>query len=157
MPTVTLKLDQYGKLVGATEQDNVRYAKFKERVATLENSCIQFKWSEPRSGPFHARHFCMINALFESQEQFVDQDQFRKWLEAGAGFADIVPGPKGKPIAVVKSIAYDKMDQNEFEQVHRLVFQFARTEHARRFLWPHLSDTESWRMVESALAEFDLP
>lgn len=153
MPEITL-IAQGGKLAGLTPQDEARYGKFRAKLATLGDSCIKFEWREPRSGPFHRRHFAMLAALYESQEQFQDEDQFRKWGEAGAGFADLVPGPKGKPIAVVKSIAYHKLDQDEFSKVHEAVFAFYRSEHARRYLWPHLSDEQTWKMVEAVMEVF---
>lgn len=154
MPTVSLVLGNTGKPEGATDKDARAYAKFVARIRTLGDSCIQFSWKEPRSGAYHRRHFAMLHALFSTQDQFSDEDQFRKWLEVGAGFCDFVPGPKGRMVAIPKSIAWDKLDQAEFEPLHDGVFGFARSEHARRFLWGHLSDQESWEMVEAALGEF---
>lgn len=154
MPTVSLVLGNTGKLEGATDKDARAYAKFLKRVKEIGSSSLVFSWKEPRSGAYHRRHFAMINALFSAQEQFDDQDQFRKWLEVGAGFAEFVPGPKGRMVAIPKSIAWDKLDQAEFEPLHDAVFGFARSDHARRFLWGHLSDQESWEMVENALGEF---
>ena len=153
MPEITLVANN-GKLAGLTPQDDARYQKFRRKLETLGDSCIRFEWREPRSGPFHRRHFAMLGALFACQEQFHDARQFRKWGEAGAGYADLVPGPKGKPIGLVRSIAYHRLDQDEFSKVHEAVFEFYRSEHARRFLWPHLGDQESWEMVEAALGEF---
>ena len=156
MPTVTLTVDQSGKLHGVTERDEKGYLKFRARLVdmTPEDSLL-FTWKEPRSGPYHKRHFAMIGALFNAQEQFDDQDQFRKWLEVGAGYADMVPGPKGKMCAMPRSIAYDKLDQAEFEPIHEAVFRFARTAHATRFLWPHLTDLQQMEMVQAILGEFD--
>ncbi len=154
MAKATVKRGQDGKHEGLTERDQKAYAKFLARVRTLGDSCIQFEWKEPRSGAYHRRHFAMLHALFSTQDQFSDEDQFRKWLEVGAGFCDFVPGPKGRMVAIPKSIAWDKLDQAEFEPLHDGVFGFARSEHARRFLWGHLSDQESWEMVEAALGEF---
>lgn len=155
MAEVTLIRGEGGRLVGLTDRDDRGYAKFLDRIKALGNSCIKFTWLEPRSGPFHRRHFAMLAAMFEAQEQFHDEEQFRKWGEAGAGFADLVPGPAGNPIAVVKSIAYHRLDQENFAQLHKVVFEFYRSDYARRFLWPHLSDTASWEMVDSILMEFD--
>lgn len=155
MPTVTLYLNNQGKLAGVTEKDGKAYGKFLSRIRDLGHGCITFTWREPRSSPYHRRHFAMLNALFEAQEQFDDPDQLRKWLEVGAGYVEFVPGPKGRMVAMPKSIAYDKLDQAEFEPIHQAVFSFARSQHARRFLWSHLSDEEGWQMIESILGEFE--
>ncbi len=154
MATVTIKIGDQGKLEGLTDKDQKAYVKFLHRVKTLGNSCLTFQWKEPRSGAYHRRHFSMLHALFTAQEQFSDEDQLRKWLEVGAGFCDFVPGPKGRMVAIPKSIAYDKLDQPEFEQIHDAVFGFARSEHARMFLWGHLSDLDSWEMIEAVLGDF---
>lgn len=154
MPTVTLISTPDGKLAGLTAKDDSAYQRFIARIRALGGSCITFSWKEPRSGRYHRRHFAMLAALFEAQEQFADADQFRKWLEVGAGFCDFVPGPKGRMVALPKSISYDRLDQVEFEEVHGAVMSFIYSEHCRRFLWPHLSDGESWDMIESALGEF---
>lgn len=156
MPTVTITKGNDGKAAGLTAKDDAAFSKFRLRMQNLTpQESITFTWREPRSGPFHRRHFAMINALFESQEQFDDGDHFRKWLEVGAGYCDLYPGPRGKPVAVPKSIAYEKLDQAEFEPIHKAVFDFVRSEHARRFLWGHLEDEQSYAMVDAVLREFE--
>ena len=154
MPTITLHADKNGKLAGISERDGKIFAAFLHRIKNLGHNSITFSWKEPRSGPFHRRHFAMINSLFEGQEQFEDQDMFRKWLEVGAGYAEFCPGPTGKMCAIPKSIAYDKLDQQEFQEVHEKTFQFARSRHALGFLWPHLSELEAENMVSALLGEF---
>lgn len=155
MPTITLHIGPDGKPAGITEKDDRLYTAFKYRLKDLGKESITFSWKEPRSGPYHRRHFAMINAIYEGQEQFQDQDMFRKWLEVGAGYAEFCPSSTGKMCAIPKSIAYDKLDQKEFQEVHEAIFQFARSLHATRFLWPHLSDKEAGEMIEALLREFE--
>ena len=156
MPTVTLTIDERGKPAGLTERDAKAYGKFVKRLREMGRAeSITFSWREPRSGPFHRRHFAIINALFEAQEQFTDADHFRKWVEVGAGYCDLLPGPKGKAVAVPKSIAYERLDQAEFEHLHDAVMAFLRSKHATRFLWPHLSDEQGGEMVDAILREFE--
>lgn len=154
MPTVTLRLGQTGKLEGLTERDERAYAKFRKRVSELGDSSITFQWCEPRSGSYHRRFFAMINALLDAQEQFDNVDHLLSWLKVGAGFADIVPGPKGKPCALPRSIAWAKLDQAEFEPIAESIMAFARSRYATRFLWPHLSDEDAGRAVFAIFSDF---
>lgn len=157
MPTVTLHIGDSGKLEGLSERDRKAYAKFRMRLESLrgDGASITFTWREPRSGPYHRRHFAMIHAVFSSQEQFDNEDQFRKWLEVGAGHVDFVPGPSGLMVALPKSINYESLDQAEFEPIHQSVFAFVRSDRAQQFLWPHLEPDEAAEMVESILMEFE--
>lgn len=156
MPTVSLTRDDAtGHLVGVTPKDNRAYGKFLERYRSLTSKgSITFSWKEPRSGAYHRRHFAILARLFDAQEQFEDEDVFRKWLEVGAGYAVFAPGTDGQMVAIPKSISYESLDQAEFEPIHEAVMAFARSAYARSYLWPHLSDSDSWGMVESVMGEF---
>lgn len=156
MPAVTLVLDrQTGKLTGATEQDQRGWARFLRRVQDLADSCITFEWREPRSGPAHRRFFGMVHAAFDAQERFDDVEQFRVWLQVGAGYCTFYPHPERGVIAVPQSIAYANLDQVEFEAVARKVWAFFESEHARRTLWPHLSNEQSAEMAWTILESFE--
>jgi len=153
MPTVTLHI-QHGKLDGLSDKDKKAYARFKSRLASLGNSSIVFSWKEPRSGQYHRRFFAMLNSLLESQEQFQDIEHLLAWVKVGAGHADLVPGPKGKPVALAKSINFETLDQVEFEHISSAIIAFLRSTHATRFLWPMLDDVAGSGMVEAVLNEF---
>ncbi len=156
MPQVHITKDNTGKLVGMDEKGARAYAKWKKRVEELEpGELIHFTYALPRSGPFHKRHMGMVRALFEAQEQFEDLDVFQDWLKTGAGYCKFVPGPTGKMCALPDSIAFERLDQAEFEPIHEKMMAFAHSLHATRFLWGHLSDAQGSEMVESILAEWE--
>ena len=158
MPTITLIADPATrKLAGLTEKDGRGWARFLGLVKRLlqSGSCITFTWREPRSGPFHRRFFAMLGAAFDAQERFDDPEQFRLWLTVGAGFCDFVPHPQRGVVAIPKSIAFDKLEQAEFQEVADAVWQFYRSAHAREILYPHLSADASFEMVWSVLDAFD--
>lgn len=154
MPTVILHRAQDGKLEGLSERDKKAYAKFRKRLDTLGDGSLLFSWQEPRSAPYHRRFFALLNTLLESQEQFQDIEHLLAWLKVGAGYADLVPGPKGKPVAMPKSINFAALDQAEFEPVALAIIGFLRSTYATRFLWPHLDDDAGMGMVETVLAGF---
>jgi hypothetical protein len=156
MPKINLALNENKELDGISQRDKRAWAKFQFRIANLGEDSIAFEWHEVRSGPFHRRFFAMLNALYDSQEAFKDFDMFRKWLEVGAAFCDFIPSADGEMIALPKSISYDKLDQGEFQEVSDKIFVFARSSHAHRYLWGHLSEIESGNMVENLLAEFEV-
>lgn len=156
MPSIHVTKDNEGRICGVSEKDNKAYGKFIRRLQELTNqTSMKLTWSEPRSGPFHRRHFAMLNVVFENQEAFDDEDHMRKWLEVGAGYADLVPGPDGKPVAMPKSISYDSLDQAEFEPIHKAVFAFLRTEYACGYLWPGVSYDVAYGTVDAMLREFE--
>ena len=154
MPTVTVHIGDDGKLEGLGERDKRAYAKFLARLKSLGRSSLVFSWREPRSGPYHRRFFATVNKLYEAQEQFQDVEHLLTWLKVGAGYADFVPGPKGKPVAIPKSINWETLDQAEFQPIAEAITGFMFTKHATRFLWPHLSDEDGYEMVDSILGEF---
>jgi len=154
MPTVILHRGETGKLEGLSERDRKAYAKFRRRVDSLGDESILFSWQEPRSGPYHRRFFAMLDHLLAAQEQFQDVEHLLSWLKVGAGHADLVPGPKGKPVALPKSINFSALDQADFEPVAHAIIGFMRTQYATRFLWPHLDDHAAMGIVDTVLAEF---
>ena len=156
MSVVQLVKDACGKLAGFGARGERAYARFLAAVRDLEaGEMLSFEYKVPRSGPFHRRHFKMLWAFFAAQEQFVDEHDFRKWTEVGAGHVQFVPGPDGRMVALPKSISYEALDDEPFRELHEKVVRFLRSQHATRFLWPHLSDLQAGNMVETILAEFE--
>lgn len=156
MSVVQVTKNEVGKLVGFGERGERAYARFLAAVKDLEpGEMLSFEFKVPRSGPFHRRHFAVLKAFFDAQEQFSDMEQFRKWTEVGAGHVEFVPGPSGRMVALPKSINYDALDDVEFEDVHGRVVAFLRSEHATRFLWGHLSPQQAGEMVEAILGGFE--
>lgn len=156
MAKVVIYKDETGKLAGLGEANARAYNKFRAAIAKLEvGETLAFEWKAPRSPGFHRRHFALLNYIYEAQEQFQDADAFRMWVQVGAGFCDLLPGPKGKPVAVPRSIAWATLDEVDFSEHHAKVVAFLRSRHAIRFLWPHLDDARADEMMDSLLHEFD--
>jgi hypothetical protein len=157
MPQIELTKDIEGRLCGATEKDQRAYVRFIDRCVRLTaDESLKFQWTEPRSGPFHRRHFKMLGELFKQQEQFLDDEVFRKWAELEAGYFDTVPG-RDEPQRIPKSIAYDKLDQLEFQELHAKVFAFYRSEYALMVMWPQLSWQQALDKIDSVLLPFETP
>jgi hypothetical protein len=156
MTTMTVVKDDRGRLVGFTKKDETAYRRFKKVLEELgQGEIFTLDYWFPREGWRHRKHFKMLAMIFDAQEVFADPEQLRMWLHVGAGHCDFLPGPKGELIAVPKSIAYNRIDDVEFADHHEKVKVFLRTEHAQRFLWPHLDPANSSETIEAILYDFE--
>lgn len=156
MTTITVTRDDTGKLRGASEKDDRAYRRFRKTVDGLEpGELFSLSVWFPRNGALHRKHFAMLAAIYDAQEQFHDAEQLRMWLQVGAGHCEFVPGPTGRMVAIPKSINFRAIDDADFEDHHNKVKAFLRSDHAMRFLWPHLDPKQSAEMVESILEGFE--
>jgi hypothetical protein len=145
----------FGIVDGLGHRGKKQWRRFVNGLMRLEpGEMVEIKTHKARSGPFHRRHMVIETAVFEAQERFEHFEQFRNWLKVGSGFCDWVPGGKGAVMPVPKSIAFDKLEEDEMRQVHSDMVAFLRTEYAAKTLWPHLSSSARIDMVETILREF---
>lgn len=155
MPDVVVFKDNTGKLDGFGEKGAAAWRKFRTAVDNLViGETLEFSWMAPRSPSYHRRFFARLGFLYDMQEQFEDIDALRAWLTVGAGEATFLPGPRGKMVAMPKSIKWAKLDQFEFEHLSNKIDNFLWTAHAQRFLWPHLTPEQTHAMIESLDVEF---
>lgn len=156
MTTITLTINEQRKPEGFKDKDKRAYARFKKMLSEAEpGEILSVAFWFPRNGKFHRLHMAMIAQLFDAQEQFEDDEQFRKWLEVGAGYCTWAPGPSGKAVPIPKSISYKSLDDEGMRDVHEKVKAFIRSPHAQNFLWPHLSGQQQTEMVELVLQGFE--
>ena len=157
MSTLTITKNEEGKLVGLSPADQRAYARFQKSVKAMEpGELYQITLWFPRNKAFHAKHLRMLRTVFESQEQFDDFDNgFRKWAQIGAGYYTSMPGPHGRQIDVSKSIAWDKLDDEELSLHHEKVKEFLRSQRATRFLWPDISDGQAFEGMDRILREYE--
>lgn len=155
MADLVITKGEDGQLAGLDEKGERAWRKWLATIKALATGdTLTFSYRLPRSPGFHKRHFKILAAVFNQQDQFDDPDNLRKWLEVGAGFCDLVPGPHGKPVAMPRSIAWDRLEQAEFEWHHTQVMQFLRSTRATHFLWPQLDDLAADTLVNNVLAHF---
>ncbi len=147
-----------GIVDGLGDRGKKQWRRFLNTLTRLEpGEMVEIKTHKVRSGPFHRRHMAIESAMFEAQEKFEYFEQFRNWLKVGAGFCDWIPGPKGAVIPVPRSIAFDKLEDNDMRQVHDDMLVFLRGERAGAVLWPHLTAAQRLEMVERILDCFEGP
>lgn len=144
-----------GKLVGVGEKGARAWGRFMRAVREMAaGDTLKIGFWIPRAPGPHKAHFKLLHAVFDQQDNYVDFDRFREWLQIGAGFCDIVPGPRGKPVAHARSIAWERLDEADFLEHHRAVVDFMRSTHCTRFLWPQLDDLAADTLVNNLLAQF---
>lgn len=154
MTDIVITKDATGRLCGAGAKHTKAYSKFKAMIDALEpGELATLSYWFPRRADLHGWHFIILTAVFNHQEQFEDMTQFRKWIEVGAGYADFLPGPKGRMVAVPKSIGWDQLDDEDFQEHHEKAIDFMRSPTCTSFLWGHLSEPEQANMIETILTE----
>ena len=80
-----------------------------------------------RNYEFHKKYFALINCAWslqseQRQKQFKNVNLFRKSIELSAGHCELVYSHKLREfIEVPKSIAFDKVDEAEFQEIYKSV------------------------------------
>ena len=155
MTDILLTRDECNKVVGFRERDKRAWARLRKKMNGLElGELLVLRYWFPRNGVFHKLHMKLLRSMFNSQEAFENEKQFRYWTEIGAGHCDWVPGQAGL-IPVPKSIAFDNLDDEGLRIVHEDTKKFFRGEYAQRVMWPHLSLFDRSVCVEAVVSEFE--
>ena len=156
MTDIVVTKDGAGKLVGFRDQDRRAYAKLRKIMVELEpGELLTLRYWFQRNGRFHRLHMGLLRMFFESQEAFTDELAFRQWTEIGAGHVNWVPGQDGAMVAVVKSINYAEIDDEEMHKLHEATKVFLRGEHAQEILWPSIPASDRAAGAEGILAVFE--
>lgn len=140
---------------GIDDKHQKSWRRFVRHLFALEDGEIaEVSTKFPRSGPFHRFHMVVEMAVFQAQEKFAHEEQFRNWLKVGSGHVDWVAGPKGGVIPLPKSISYAELEEQDMREFHQNMLAFLRGPHAAPYLWKHLGE-KSHEMMASVLAQFD--
>lgn len=141
---------------GVSEADKKTWRRFWNWIlAAGSGELLSITTWTPRNARFHRLHMKIETEVFKAQERVRNFEQFRTWLKVGAGFVDWMAGPKGGVVPVPRSISYSKADEDVMRQFHADAIAFLRTEHAQKYLWPHLPADKAQEMVESVLGRFE--
>lgn len=156
MTTITVTKDENGKLVGFTEKDKRAFGRFRKMVDELgPGELAEISHWFPRNSKLHRLHFGLLGAVYNAQEFFLESEDFRAWATIGAGFVSYVPAKDGGVVAIPASLAYRSMDDEQFADVHERTKAFLRSEYARKTLWAHLDNEQSYEMLESIVQPFE--
>ena len=109
-----------------------------ERLNKLKNGIVyevELKGGERRNRGFHGKVFSFFNFVFhywsaentdfKYQSESAQFNSFRKGLTISAGYFDWVVDLHGNTIAEVRSLSFDSMSQEEFEQCYSALINAA--------------------------------
>ena len=102
-----------GALVPANDEAQERMKRWKNGALILG----EFK--EPRNGKHHRKCWVLIQTMFDNQEKVKTMVEFEEMIKLKVGLFDILMTPAGQLYPKTRSIAYDAMDQTEFEQFYQ--------------------------------------
>lgn len=153
-----------GELRGFRQDDDKAWKRFKAWWKRLEpGEFFTLSYKRPRNGKVHRKFFAMLNYAFQHWEPARARkrltykglpieknfDAFREQVTILAGFYEASYDLKGRVKLKAKSIAYDKMDDDEFVRLYEAVFDV---------LMKHVfinHTREDLREVIAKLEEFD--
>lgn len=101
--------------------DEQQMGKLKQNVE------YSFEVKGARNPAFHNKVLSLFRLGFENQEQINNFDNYRKVMIMKAGFYDAVQTSKGT-VYLPQSIAFDKMDQQEYEDLFERVLDVISAE-----------------------------
>lgn len=90
-----------------------------DKIPVMEENCFTLK--RIRHGKHHRKYMSMMRMAFNNQDEFDDEDTFRKYIQMRAGYYEVVKVQKdGETITMhwPKSIAFDTMDQTAFKEIY---------------------------------------
>lgn len=123
MKAMLIKSDR--GLRGATPADQEAWAKFKRRLETMKpGNWLRFEWSSPRNGPHHRKFMALVQLVTENSETYQTVEQALVAIKLAAAYFDPHIDPRtGEVIQIPRSIAYEAMGQEDFEQFYNAAIE----------------------------------
>lgn len=107
-------------LRGATDKDQEAWTKFRRRLETLQpGKWLRFEWSSPRHGKHHRKFMALLNLITENSETFDTIPKALVAVKLCVGHFDLMVDPTtGEITKIPRSIAYESMDQEAFDEFY---------------------------------------
>ncbi len=132
-------------LRGSTPADHEAYTKLKRRLERMKpGTWFRMEWAVPRHGPHHRKLFALLALVADNSETYDTTEKALVAIKLVTGYADPVIDPRtGELTQVPQSIAYDSMDQDEFDRFYQ-----AAIDGVLRFILPHLDRQTADHLLE---------
>lgn len=107
-------------LRGATQADHDAFSKFKRRLETMKSGkWLRLEWATPRNGPQHRKLMALLQLVAENSETYPTVEKALPAVKLAAGYFDPAVDPRtGEVYPQLHSIAFDKMEQDDFERFY---------------------------------------
>lgn len=120
-----IKLAREGQYLKAAKLEDLQ-----EIQKIPEGEMFQVSYQRIRNPKLHRKYFAVIQQVFFNQEFFNNKEELRKFLQIAAGHYQVayLPKPKTgevKQLVWPKSIAFHKLDEEEFRGLYKAVLQKA--------------------------------
>lgn len=105
-------------LRGSTSEDHLAWARFKKRLERMKpGTFLRLEWAVPRSGKQHRKMFALLTLIRDNSETYDTVEKALVAVKLAAGYFDPHVDPTtGEVVPVVHSIAYESMEQDEFDK-----------------------------------------
>lgn len=132
-------------LRGATPADQDAWSKFRRRLETMKpGTWLRMEWARPRHGKHHRKFFALLQLVAENSETYDTTEKALVAVKLVTGYCSPVIHPEtGELIQVPLSIAYDSMDQDEFDR-----FYSSAIDGVLRHILPHIDAEKADRLLD---------
>ncbi len=108
---------------------------------------LKVKVTRPRNHKHSRKFHALLGVIFPHQDTYPTRETFRKAVHARLGYADVIHLPNDKFMVEAKSIAFDKMKQDEFEEFYDRAIELITT-----VILPGINREDVNREVDAILA-----
>lgn len=118
MKAVLIKTDK--GLRGSTPADHEAWLKLKRRLERMASGTwLRMEWAVPRNGPHHRKLFALLTLVAENSETYETTKKALVGVKLASGYVDHVVDPRtGEITQVPQSIAFESMEQDEFDKFY---------------------------------------
>lgn len=136
-------------LRGSTPADHEAWTKFRRRLETMPaGQFLRVEWSRPRNGAHHRKLMALLQLVAENSETYDTIEKALVAVKLCTGHCEPYLDPRtGELVQATKSIAFESMDQDEFEQ-----FYSAAIDGVLRYILPQLSAGQADRLLDMIIS-----
>lgn len=107
-------------LRGATPEDHDAWVKFRRKLETMKpGTWLRMEWVRPRHAKHHRKFFALLTLVAENSEIYNTTEKALVAVKLVTGHFDLMVHPEtGEILQIPKSIAYESMEQDEFDRFY---------------------------------------
>lgn len=109
-----------GEMRGFGNDNDYAYKRFKAYVKRMEaGELLSFSWKKPRNPQHHKKFMALVTYVKDNSDTFDTKKKALTAVKIAAGHVEWEMSPvTGELVPIPKSISFDSMDQNEFDNFY---------------------------------------